>query len=292
MRQINIGLPHSFLKKNIIFMKRIFSLLLGICFFITVKAQIADSAKREIKLEGAINFRDIGGYATKDGRHVKWGKIYRSASLNKLTDDDLKKLQNLSLAYIADFRGPYEVQAAPDRVPANVTRISLPAGSETIGDSNYMKYMIQQMKKDSSLVTFYSTLSPFKERYKPVFDEMLHLDKDSAMLFHCTAGKDRTGIAAALILYSLGVDEKTIMQDYLATNYYRAAENEKAIGGMVKLYGLDESVARNMMAAKESYLEATFAAIKNQYGSVDNYLDKEMGLDKKKIKKIRALYLN
>ena len=273
-------------------MKRIFSLLLGMCSFMAIKAQVADSTKREIKLHGAINFRDIGGYVTKDGKHVKWGKIYRSASLNKLTDDDLKKLQNLSLAYIADFRGPYEVQAAPDRVPVNVIRISLPAGSENIGDSNYMKNMIQQMRKDSSLVAFYSTLTPFKERYKPVFDEMLQLNKDSAMLFHCTAGKDRTGIAAALILYSLGVDEQTIMQDYLATNYYRSAENEKAIAGMMKIYGLDENTAKNMMAAKESYLEATFSAIKNQYGSIDNYLDKEMGLDKKKIKKLKALYLN
>ncbi|MGC4037627.1 MAG: tyrosine-protein phosphatase [Chitinophagaceae bacterium] len=257
-----------------------------------VNAQIDDSTKREVKLEGAINFRDIGGYTTKDGKHVKWGKIYRSAALNKLTDADLDKLQTLSITYVADFRGPYEVKVAPDKIPAGATRVSLPAGSENIGDSNYMKNMIKQMANDSSLVNFYRITIPFKDRYKPVFDELLTMNKDSALLFHCTAGKDRTGIGAALILYALGVDEKTIMDDYLATNYYRTAENEKAINAMVKGYGMSESTAKNMMAAKESYLQATFTSIKSQYGSIDNYLEHEMGLDKKKIKKLREMYLN
>lgn len=255
-------------------------------------AQIIDSTKREVKLEGAINFRDIGGYQTKDGNHVKWGKIYRSAALDKLTDHDLKTLQEKHLALIADFRGPFEVKAAPDKLPAGATRISLPAGSEQIGDSNYAKVMMKQMANDSSLIGFYSDTRSFKDRYKPMFDDLLSLNADSALLFHCTAGKDRTGIAAALVLYALGVDENTIMQDYLATNYYRTAENERAIAGMVKFYGLDEKMARNMMAAKEEYLNATFASINKQYGSIDKYLQKEMGLSKKKLKQLRALYLN
>jgi protein-tyrosine phosphatase len=108
-------------------------------------AQVRDSARREIKLQGAINFRDLGGYPTRDGGHVKWGRIYRSAALNNLTSDDLEKLRGLSLAFVADFRGPYEVKVAPDRLPANVTRLSLPAGSENIGDSSYMRNMIQRM---------------------------------------------------------------------------------------------------------------------------------------------------
>src|SRR5262249_45387779 len=162
----------------------------------------------------------------------KWKKIYRSAALNKLTDADLQALQHIPIAYVADFRGPYEVKAAPDKLPAGAIRISLPAGSEHIGDSTYMKTLMQQMRNDSSLVSFYSVSPVFTNRYKPVFDELLVLNTDSALVFHCTAGKDRTGIAAALILYALGVDENTIMDDYLATNYYRAHENEKMIGAM------------------------------------------------------------
>lgn len=267
-------------------------LLVLIILPIVGMAQVKDSALREIKLQGAINFRDIGGYPTRDGGHVRWGKIYRSAALNNLTPDDLQKLQRLSLAVVADFRGPYEVKAAPDRLPSSAMRISLPAGSESIGDSVFMRNMVQQMMKgDSGLIGFYSDLTPFHARYEPVFEELLTLNKDSALLFHCTAGKDRTGIAAALILYALGVDEQTIMSDYAATNYYRGAENKRAIAGMMKVYGLSESTAMNMMAAREDYLKATFATIRNKYGTVDIYLEKEMGLDKEKLTKLRSLYV-
>ena len=276
---------------ELLFMKRLLLTLIIISPLITI-AQIEDSAHREIKLQGAINFRDLGGYPTKNGKHVKWGKIYRSASLNNLTPEDLQKLQSLSLAYVADFRGPYEVKAAPDKLPASAIRVSLPAGSEQIGESSYMKEMMSQaVKGDSFLVGFYSTLTPFKARYKPVFDELLVLNKDSTLLFHCTAGKDRTGIAAALILYALGVDDQTIWSDYTATNYYRKAENERAIGGMMKAYGMDEPTARKLMEARENYIIATFTAIQKNYGTIDNYLEQEMGLDKDKRRRLQELYV-
>ncbi len=253
--------------------------------------QIADSSKREIQLEGAVNFRDIGGYPTLSGQRVKWGKMYRSAALNTLTDGDLAKLKALHIATIIDFRGPYEIKAAPDKVPAGAIDINLPAGSENIGDSNYMKNMVRSMKNDSSLLQFYSDLTPFRERYLPMFNQLLAAKTDSAVLFHCTAGKDRTGIAAALILYALGVSEQSIMEDYLATNYYRRNENEKAVKGMVQLYHLDETVARSMMAARANYLNATFESIKSSYGSIDTYLETVMGLTKEKRNSLKEKFL-
>lgn len=255
-------------------------------------AQIADSAKREVKLQGAINFRDIGGYATKDGKHVRWGMLYRSAAINRLTEQDVSLLDNLAISRIVDFRGPYEVANAPDKMPAHAVRISLPAGSETIGDSATMRKMMQAaMKNDSGLVAFYQNTSPFMARYKPMFQQLLTLSPDSALLFHCSAGKDRTGIAAALILYALGVNEQTILEDYEATNHYRQRENERAIPMMVKAYGMSEAAAKDMMAAKAIYLNATFTAIRNKYGSVENFLKKEMDLDEIKMQVLRAKYL-
>ena len=268
--------------------------VLSLLLFLPILAaypQIADSSRREIKLQGAINFRDIGGYATKDGRHVKWGKIYRSAELSHLTEADLIKLRQLSLGYVADFRGPYEVKAAPDKLPATATWISLPAGSEHTGDSNYMKTLFQQAKGDSGLIPFYRNIVPFKDRYAPLFTVLLLADKDSALLFHCTAGKDRTGIAAALVLYALGVDEATIVEDYVATNYYRRNENEKAMKGMAQRYKLDEATARNLMSAKEAYIQATFDTIKSQYGTIDSYLEKVMALSKEKRALLQQKYL-
>jgi protein-tyrosine phosphatase len=271
-------------------MKTVIISLLFVIFSINVNAQIADSSSREVKLEGAVNFRDIGGYATKNGKTVKMGLLYRSAALNTLTDADLAKLSGLHIKYDFDFRGPYEVKTAPDKIPVGTTRISLPAGSENVGDSNYMKNMSKYMKSDSFLISFYTVLTPFKERYTPLFDSLLSNKTASPMLFHCTAGKDRTGIAAALILYSLGVNEQAILDDYEATNYYRRNENAKAIAQMTKYYGLDEKTASNLMGAKKEYIAATFATIRSKYGSLDNYLEKELGLTPPKIKKLRAMY--
>jgi protein-tyrosine phosphatase len=155
-----------------------------------------------------------------------------------------------------------------------------------------MKNMAKYMKSDSFLVSFYTVLTPYKERYTPLFDSLINNKTYSPMLFHCTAGKDRTGIAAALILYALGVDEETIFNDYEATNYYRRNENAKAIAQMVKYYGLDEKMATNMMGAKREYIQSTFTTIKAQYGTVDLYLEKVLGLNSKKIKQLRAIYTN
>ena len=271
-------------------MKKIFFSLFILFVSFVSNAQISDSSAREIKLQGAVNFRDIGGYPTKDGKKVKMGLLYRSAALNTLTDADISKIADLHIKYDFDFRGPFEVKTAPDKIPAGTFRISLPAGSENIGDSNYMKNMSKYMKSDSFLISFYTVLTPFKERYTPLFDSLLANKNTSPILFHCTAGKDRTGIAAALILYALGVEEETIYNDYEATNYYRRNENSKAIAQMTKYYGLDEKTASNMMGAKKEYIQSTFTTIRAQYGTIDNYLEKELGLNSKKIKQLKALY--
>lgn len=254
-------------------------------------SQIADSSRREIKLQGVVNFRDMGGYTTKDGRHVKWGKLYRSAELSHLTAGGLDTLSNLSIAYVADFRGPFEVKAAPDKLPAGAIRVSLSAGSEHTGDSNYMKQLLQSVKGDEGLVPFYSNISSFGDRYKPLFAELLQVNKDSAVLFHCTAGKDRTGIAAALILTALNVDDAKIMEDYLATDYYRKLENERAIKGMQQMYKMDEATARNLMGTKEAYLQATFNAIRSQYGSIDNFFVKVLDLPAAKRQLLQQKFL-
>jgi protein-tyrosine phosphatase len=256
------------------------NIAISLVFFITgfsSYAQIADSARREIKLQGAVNFRDIGGYETEDGRHVKWGKLYRSGELSHLTDADVNTLNQLSITYVADFRGPAEVKTAPDKIPVTATRVSLAAGSEHTGDSSYMKQMLMAAK-DSGLIPFYSDIHALGDRYKPLFEELLQVSPDSAVLFHCTAGKDRTGIAAALILSALNVDQKKILEDYLASDYYRRNENERSIKGMMAVYKMDASTARNLMGVKETYIMATFHAIEANYGSIGNYLDTVMGL--------------
>jgi protein-tyrosine phosphatase len=254
------------------------------------KAYYASS--REIVLEGAANFRDLGGYATKDGRQMRWGKIYRSADISKLTDNDVRILSELNIKMVCDLRGEKEAELAPDRLPAGAERMLLSAGSENIGgQASFMKYMKTPASADSMIRSVYTRTDHLGKKYKPVFDQLFILENDKALLFHCTAGKDRTGVGAALILYSLGVSDSVIYKDYELTNEYRKQVNEQFVK-MLAAQGLPEASGRSMMAANPEYLKAAFDAIKKQYGSVDSFLDKEIGLtaDRKKELAKKLLY--
>ncbi len=250
-------------------------------------AQIADSLQRKVVLQGSQNFRDLGGYKTQDGKQVKWGQVYRSADISKLTDSDLQKLQDLHVSLVCDLRGPAEIKASPDRLPAGAMYLNLPAGSESLPTTvNYAK-----MNSDSLILAMYANTSFLKAKYKPMFDQLLNLEVGKSMLFHCTAGKDRTGIGAALVLSSLGVDRNTIIADYQATNYYWKATQEKMILMMVKS-GMSEAKAKGMLGAPALYMETFLATIDKQYGSMDNFLSQELGLDQKSLQKLRNRYLN
>lgn len=273
-------------------MKKSIILFIGILMAGATFAQVADSTKRHVVLQGAANFRDLGGYTTKDGHHVKWGEIYRSADISRLTDADLAVLKERNITYDVDLRGRKESAQAPDRINPGTDYILCPAGSDNVGD--WMKSMANVKGTaggDSLMVSYYTKTDSLAARYKPFFDKLLALPTDQSLLFHCTAGKDRTGIGAALLLYVLGVPYETIAKDYEATNYYRAGENAKAIKGMSAAMHLDPKVANSMMQAKKEYLDATFAALKQNYGSVDNFLRNQVGLDDQKIATLKSKFL-
>ena len=273
-------------------MKKISFLLFAVSLTAnSVIAQIADSAKRHVVLQGAANFRDLGGYATTDGHHVKWGEIYRSADISKLTDADLAVLKTRNIDYDIDLRGKQEAAQAPDKINPGTDYTLLTAGSNNLG--NWMKEVAHVKGKggDSLMVVYYSNTDSLADRYKPFFNKLLGLPADKSLVFHCTAGKDRTGIAAALLLYSLGVPYDTIVKDYVATNYYRTGENEKAIKGMVNYMHMDKGVATDMLQAKKEYIDATFNTLTAKYGSVDNYLKTQIGLNDQKIAVLKRKFL-
>lgn len=254
------------------------------------QAQVADSVKRHVVLQGASNFRDLGGYSTADGHHVKWGQIYRSADMSKLTDADLAVLKELKITYDVDLRGTQESAQAPDRINPGTDYILSPAGSDNM---DWIKTItkLKGNQGDSVMNVYYGNTQFLAERYKIFFDKLLKLPKDNSLVFHCTAGKDRTGIGAALLLYSLGVPYDTIVDDYLASNYYRRADNVKMVNQMVKYAHIDEEVAKNMASVKKEFLDTTFKAITSQYGSVDNFLKTQIGLDDQKIGLLKKKFL-
>ena len=253
-------------------------------------AQIADSSLRHVPLQGAINFRDLGGYATSDGRHVKWKTIYRSADISKLTPADLDTLQARHVWYDVDLRGVAESAKAPDKINPGTNYVLCPAGSDSL-NAQMQHNMFQTRNGDSMMLTWYTNTAYLTARYQPFFVKLLARPDTDALVFHCTAGKDRTGIGAALLLYALGVPYATIEADYTATNYYRSLDNGRSLQLMVNQYHLNEGVARSMNAAKSEYLKATFDAIRSQYGSVDHYLEAELGLTPDKRELLKNKYL-
>jgi protein-tyrosine phosphatase len=272
-------------------MKKFIFLMLGFSLATGAFAQVADSTKRHVVLQGAANFRDLGGYKTKDGHHVKWGEVYRSADISKLTDSDLVILKQREITYDVDLRGHGEQTKAPDKMNPGTDYILLPAGSDNI---DWMKAISKMTaaQGDSLMTAYYSDTQYLTDRYKPFFNKLLGLPEGQSLVFHCTAGKDRTGIAAALLLYALGVPYDTIAADYVATNYYRQDVNVVMEKQMVAYMHMDPEVAKDMMAAKKSYLDANFAAITKQYGSVDNFLRYQIGLDDAKIAILKKKFLD
>ncbi len=248
--------------------------------------------RRALTLQGASNFRDLGGYPAAGGKHVKWGHIYRSADISKLTDADLLALQSRHVALVCDLRGPQEVAQAPDRLPAGARSLALPAGSEKI-DPRLLMGGGKNVNRDSLMRAVYTNTSFFKAKYKPMFDELLALPGNEAMLFHCSAGKDRTGIGAALVLSALGVDRATILQDYAATDTYWQAGREQSLQRMAQagLSAAAINAVRPLLVANPAYLAGTFAALDQQYGSVQKYLASELGLTPKRLAALRTKYL-
>ena len=249
------------------------------------------NSKRAVMLEGASNFRDLGGYPTQNGHQVKWGHLYRSADISKLTDADLQTLTDHHIATVCDLRGPDEIKTNPDRMPSGAIWYNMPAGSENTRAASAALMGAKPANRDSMMLAFYSRTDHLKAKYKPVFDQLLALNNDKALLFHCTAGKDRTGVGAALILSALGVDQATILKDYAATNEYWKGGSKEAVTRMVA-NGADEKTVKSMLAANPAYLQNTFAAIDRQYGSMDKFLAQEMELTPEKLATLRAKYVN
>lgn len=252
-------------------------------FFLKTDAGTAILAERHLPMTGGYNFRDLGGYVNKDGKHIKWGKVFRSDDLHSLTKADLFYLNHIPLLSIVDFRSPAEIAEAPDKVPAKATEYKL-----SISPGNLSESTVSDMGKLTSaeLVQFmidmnkaFSTEPAIIKQYKAFF-ALLQDETKIPLLFHCTAGKDRTGMGAALFLYALGVDEETIMNDYMASNIY--------LGDKFAAYTEKDPQLKPLFEVKKEYLQAGIDQIKQDHGSVENYLTTILDVD---LAKMKQLYL-
>ena len=268
--------------------------ILLLCLSTVAVAQTTDTLvfnpKRAVALEGGSNFRDLGGYPAADGKSVKWGHIYRSADISKLTDADLQTLTARNIAVDCDLRGPDEIKTSPDRMMPGMAYLNLPAGSENVNATTASMMSAKPASRDSMMLSYYGRTDHLKAKYKPMFDQLLTLDDTKALMFHCTAGKDRTGMGAALILSALGVDKALIMKDYAATDVYWKQGRER-VAQMMMQGGTDNAQMAKMLAADPAYLANFFATIDKKYGSMANFLTTEMELTPDKLATLRTKYL-
>ncbi|HEU4428166.1 MAG TPA: tyrosine-protein phosphatase [Myxococcota bacterium] len=255
--------------------------------------------QRHVALDGAHNFRDLGGYATADGRHVKWGLLYRSDGLSELSDDDLAKLRGLDIELLCDFRSSAEKAEQPDRLPVTDPPAVLPLeiGAESflasdlrerIASGNLEGLDLRAMMIEGNR-QFATTYAP---QYAAMFERITNAENLPALV-HCTAGKDRTGFASALILTALGVPRETVMEDFLLSNHYTAAAAEQRLW-MIELFSLfraDTDALRPLFGVEPAYLEAAFDAIEAHHGDFDSYRRNALGLDDAELETFRSLAL-
>jgi protein-tyrosine phosphatase len=239
--------------------------------------------ERLIELEGGSNFRDIGGYPVAGGGQVRWGRVYRSAALNRLTARDVATVDRLGLRVVYDLRASEECEASPSILPVGIRTESLPIGGgaatlKGLGDlivDGKLTYI-----PDDFLVRIYAAMIEDAAATFGRLLTMLAVPGETPALFHCTAGKDRTGLSAALLLSVLGVDDELILDDYvLSAVHYSDQQLEKLRQRVQENSSIDPDRYRVIFDAPRDAMATALALIRARSGSVRRYLVEVAGVE-------------
>ena len=246
-----------------------------------------------------VNFRDIGGYKGIDGREIKYKKLLRSGEVRNLSDEDKNILINdYKLKKIIDFRSDDEVKNAPNDTLNGVEYQQINIMGELSGNTSGSEDMVNNSKIKSAteiMKEIYVNLATDKnsqKAYRKFLNEVKSLEEGS-LLFHCFAGKDRTGFGALLIMKILGVKDDDIFEDYLKTNELRREANKIIIEELEKSGATKENIdnVTQLMEVDISYLEEAYNSIIKNYSSFDNYLKNVLNVDDEAALTFRNLYL-
>ncbi|MDR1469111.1 MAG: tyrosine-protein phosphatase [Spirochaetaceae bacterium] len=258
--------------------------------------------RQPMRIEGLDNIRDIGGYKTADGKTVKKGLLYRADALSKMTPNGIAQFERLNIGYIFDLRSDGEIARKPDpaikgaayyqtRVADTTATLIWPSTDEETyafysgpASRNYYiaasEYMVIATQSRESLKTILTIARENKE--------------SKGLIWHCSGGKDRTGYISAVFLSLLGVDNETIIQEYLLTNIDRKEFDEKEREYMdAEYFHGDKTMMEGFLAVQEArreYVDIFLSGIQNLYGTVDNYVITELGLTQEDLNSIKSLY--
>ena len=246
---------------------------------------MSQSPARHLNLSGASNFRDLGGYVGQDGRTVRWRKLFRSNHLGHLTPADIAVLRELGVRSAFDLRGKDERSEALCGIE-DIETHSLPVEPTVVAALRAIHASGRLSTADDALEVMRDSYRGYVENSTPRFRTLFaHLLEDRApLVIHCTAGKDRTGFACALILHTLGVADDVIAEDYLLTNqFYRRDPSVSS--------DLPAEVRQVLGTVQATFLAAAFETINAGYGGLDNYLRDGLGIGPAERQSLRQLYL-
>lgn len=246
-----------------------------------------------------INFRDMGGIKTENGKRIKNGMLFRTAIIKPRGKKQLKYLLSLNLDYIVDLRNPYEVEKNPDYIPKGCEYISAPVllsrPDTGVVPKDYKKYIANAIQEDidKAAIEFDATYNfmPYSiEAYSKLFNV---LNQGKKIAFHCTAGKDRTGIAAMMIQLALGCSVESVVEEYLKTDKYRKRYN-KSRHTLIKIFVRRKYLVDYFVMcayAHESYIRLGLKAIFDKYPTIEEFLLQEYGVTKENIESWKEFYL-
>ena len=258
-----------------------------------------------MEFERLNNTRDLGGIATTDGKHIVRGKLIRSGRLGIGSEEDIRKISE-TVSAVVDFRSDNEKSESPDPDIEGVESFHIPviedlaAGVSRDQKSDEEAFMMLVNDPDGAFRYMCRTYESFVisesalKGYRQFVDLLLE-GREKAILWHCTAGKDRAGFAAAIVLEMLGVDRETIIQNYLKTNDLIEDDINRMVGMFFKMTGSGdkntESALRYMFSARREYLDAAFDCIEHKYGDFRGFLTDGLGVSEEDIARMRKMYL-
>ena len=276
------------------------TLVIAALFIILGCAAAPPKYPSRIEITGSRNLRDLGGYRTMDGKEVKKGVLYRSDYLGKVSKRDTEELAALGLKTVYDLRGKEEQESNPERLPeiVSVKVISLPVFYQGLDPWVTARRIV--ISGDVEEGEFHQLMIEAYRAYVLDFRSqwsllLKGLAKPGTLpaLIHCTYGKDRTGVAVAIILRSVGVPRETVMEDYLLSNKFWESKTEvySCLANCASGFRTPRSEVRALMEVRPEYLQASFTAIDEHYGSFDNYLGQGLGIDGETLERLRAALL-
>lgn len=259
------------------------------------KGREVRTAERVLPLDGGSNFRDLGGYRAEGGGTVNWGQLYRSAVMAGLTPDDFQRLGALGIRTVCDFRSTDERQRDPVGWPAGVeptvlaTDYGLDMGAIA---ALFRGGPVTAEGTRAAMEGFYAEMPfTFAAQYARMMRQLV--DGHAPLAFNCSAGKDRTGLAAALLLTVLGVPYETVVADYLVSNetYRPKAPSDGGDDPTARMFAaMPEDARQALMGVDRRYLDASFRAI-SERGGMDRYLAEQLLLTPGDVDRLRRLYL-